>query len=337
MEARIINIVNYMPEKIVDNKQLWAVLQKEKPHGDKLKDSAFFKGVDQRRFASPDYTSEELGIRVLNKLLEDSEFKANQLDLIICTCIFTDTYWPGIATAVQQGVGANNASIMNLDTSCASFLTSLNTANAFIKSGIYENVAIVCVTNFISRLPEFQKSPRSFVLGDGAIAALMTRDDKPSIIASFERSYGENYGLMRFEPDLVEGVFHNYWERGCGPITVNFTREMVKKIRDNALAVVPRAVLACLENAKMSTDDVNILITHQPNQMFLDEWRQRIGILPPRTHDTLAIYGNLFQGSVAVTLADGIEKNIIKSNDIVVIGTFSNGGDFASAMIIKWR
>lgn len=337
MEAKILNVVSYMPERVINNQKLWEELKQQDDACDKLQDNAFFKGVDERRFASPDYSSEELGVLALKKLLKSCSMDANHLDLIICTCIFTDTYWPGIATAVQQGVGAKNSTIMNLDTSCASFLTSLNTANAFIKSGKYKNVAIVCVTNFISRLPEFQKSPRSFVLGDGAIAALLTADEEASIINSFERSYGENYGLMRFEPDMVGGDFYNYWERGCGPITVNFTKEMVRKIRNNALEIVPHAVLTCLKQANLSVDDVNILITHQPNEMFLDEWRKRIGIQAPRVHDTLSIYGNLFQGSVAVTLAHGLENQIIKPGDKVAIGTFSNGGDFASAMILQWR
>jgi len=333
-KAKIANVVSFMPERIVNNNVLWEKL-KETSNDDKLKDNAFFKGVEERRFASPDYSSAELGTNAVKKLLKSCQFAPDKIDLIICSCIFTDTYWPGIATDVQHNVGANNASIINVDTSCASFLSSLNVANAFIQSGKYNNIVVLTVTNFVSRLEEFQKSPRSFVLGDGAIAALVVPGKQSTIIESFERSYGENYGLMRFEPDLVEGHFHNYWERSCGPITVNFDRDMVEKIRENALKIVPIAVNKCLEMANLKKEDIDILITHQPNQMFLDEWRKRIGIFPPQTHDTLKKYGNLFAGSVAVTLADGIENNIIKNNDLVAIGTFSNGGDFASAMILK--
>ncbi len=336
--AHIEHVTHFMPERVVDNKLLYEQNFKESDFNQEadLEDNAFFKGVRERRFASPDYLSEELGEIVLTKLLKESGYKASDLDLIICSCIFSDTYWPGIATSVQNRVGAHNASAINIDTSCASFITGLNIARAFIDSGIYKRIALLTVTNFVSRLPEFQKSFRSYVLGDGASAALVVAKEQSNILGCFEKSFGENYGLMRFEPDFVEGRFLNFWERGCGPITVNFTGEKIEKIRENAMKIVPYAVTECLKQAHLTMTDIDLLITHQPNQFFIDEWRKRLGAKPTQVFDTLEYYGNLFQGSVAVTLASAIEKKILKTGDIVVIGTFSNGGDFASSIALRW-
>lgn len=338
---KIIDVVKFMPERVIENEPLLKEMEIKardlSQAEDELGSHTFFRGVKERRFASPDYSSEELGVKVLEKLLNKTNFPAAKIDLLICTCIFSDTYWPNIATALQQRIGAKDASIINIDTSCASFLTGINVAKAFIESGKYRNIALVSVTNFISRLPEFQKKPPSLVLGDGAIAALLSVGE-PSIVSSIERSYGENYGLMKFEPDyLKNGEFRNYWEQSCGPITVHFDHESVAEIRHNALEIVPRAVNACLQEANLSINDINLLITHQPNRQLIEDWRERIGISPDRVHDTLDIYGNLFQGSVAVTLADAIENKIVKDGDLIAIGTFSNGGDFASAMIIRWK
>ena len=271
----------------------------------------------------------------MQKLLERTGTNASEIDLVLCSCIFMDTFWPGIGPAIQHRVGARNATMLNVDTSCSSFLSMVNVARAFIESGRYKKVVLVTVTNFISRLPEFQQSRRSWVLGDGASATLMV-PGPATVLASYERSHGENYGLFRFEPDMVEGVFKNYWERGGGPITVNFSPDMVERIRDNSMQLLPAAVKHCLEEARLTPGDVNLLITHQPNQMFLDEWRARIGIHPPRVHDTLAIYGNLFQGSLPVTLADALEHGKVKPGDTVAMGAFSNGGDFVTAMVIRW-
>ena len=337
--AELVHVVSFLPEKVIVNETFYQQLLAEnkiiKKKGE-LEDEVFFKGVEERRFASPDYTSIDLGEKVIKKLIHETELNPQEIDLIICSCIFTDTYWPGIATAVQHRIHAKNTSIMNIDTSCASFLTGVNIAMAFIESGKYEKIVVITVTNFISRLAEFQISPRSFVLGDGATAALVVKGKK-NIISSVERSYGEHYGLMRFEPEVCDTKKGNYWERDSGPITVNFDSEMIKKIRSNAMVIVPNAVEECLKQAKLTPDDINLLITHQPNQFFLNEWREKIGITPPRVHDTLRKYGNLFQGSIPVTLADAIENKILKNNDLVALGTFSNGGDFASAMIFKYQ
>lgn len=330
MGAQIIDVVSFMPERIVVNEPSNA------SSSDELVTDAFFNGVLERRFASPDYLSEELGARAVERLLEKTNTRAEAVDLIVCSCVFSDTFWPGIGPAIQHRVGAKRATILNIDTSCSSYLSGLATASAFIESGQYRCVVVVTVTNFISRLPEFQKSRRSYVLGDGASATLLVSGES-SILTRYERSHGENYGLFRFEPDFVDGHFKNYWERGCGPIVVNFSRDMVDAIRDNALRLVPDAVARCLEQARMSPGDINLLITHQPNQLFLKEWRDRIGIGPPRTHDTLERYGNLFQGSIPITLADALEQGRVRRGDIVALATFSNGGDFVSAMILSWK
>ncbi len=327
--ARIVDVVNFMPERVVVNETLAAA------SGKALMENAFFRGVRERRFASPEYLSEDLGTRVVQKLLERTGTAASQVDLILCSCIFMDTFWPGIGPAIQHRIGASNATMMNVDTSCSSFLSMLNVGRAFIESGRYKTVVVVTVTNFISRLPEFQQSRRSWVLGDGASATLMVAGPS-SIVSSFERSHGEHYGLFRFEPDLIDGYFKNFWERGCGPITVTITEEKAEQVRENAMKLVPSAVKHCLDEARMQPSDVSLLITHQPNQMFLDEWRSKIGVPPARCHDTLAIYGNLFQGSIPVTLADAIDQGKVKPGDRLALGTFSMGGDFVSAMVIHW-
>ncbi|MBA2653144.1 MAG: 3-oxoacyl-ACP synthase III family protein [Tatlockia sp.] len=341
--AELAHVVSFLPEKKIINKDLIATMaEEEKKHnqkkgylGEDLQSNPFFKGVAERRFASPEYSSVDLGERVVKKLLTETGLHANDIDLILCSCVFTDTFWPGIASAIQAKINAKRCSIINIDTSCASFLTGVNIAKAFIESGKYKNVVMITVTNFISRLTEFQKSPRSFVLGDGATAALIKRG-KANIIASYEHSFGEHYGLMRFEPDFCDKKFYNYWERNSGPITVNFDREMIDRIRDNAMDIVPRALNECFKQAHLKAKDIQMLITHQPNTFFLEKWRDKIGIQPPRAYDTLAKYGNLFQGSLPVTLADAIEKRLVKTGDLIALATFSNGGDFASAMIMKY-
>jgi 3-oxoacyl-[acyl-carrier-protein] synthase-3 len=329
--AQIIDVVSFMPERIVDNDRLML----ETENRCELDDNTFFKGVAQRRFASPEYSSSDLGANVLNRLMERTGTDPADIDLILYSCIFSDYFWPHIGPAIQKRAGAGRATVLSADTGCSSYLSMLNTARAFIESGLYRKVAVVTVTNFISRLPEFQKSRLSWVLGDGSSATLVVRGES-SFLAHYERSHGENYGIFVFEPDKTNGGALNYWECNSGPITVNFSAELVQAINKNALELVPFAVKTCLAEARLSADDVSLLITHQPNAHFIKEWRDRIGIGAPRVHDTLECYGNLFQGSIPVTLADALEKKKVRRGDRLAFGTFSNGGDFVSALAIRW-
>ncbi|XXS91663.1 helix-turn-helix domain-containing protein [Sorangium sp. So ce362] len=123
MKAQIIDVASFMPERTVVNEPPEASGQ------DALADNAFFSGVNERRFASPDYLSEDLGVRAVERLLEKTGVRPETLDLIVCSCIFSDTFWPGIGPAIQHRVGAKQATILNLDTSCSSYLSGLNTAS----------------------------------------------------------------------------------------------------------------------------------------------------------------------------------------------------------------
>lgn len=329
--AQIIDVVSFMPECIVDNEKLALDVGDES----ELDNDTFFKGVSQRRFASPEYLSSNLGAKALHRLLDRTGTNPGEIDIILCSYIFSDYFWPGIGPAIQEQVGARRASVLGIDTGCSSYLSMLNCARAFIESGIHRKVAVVTVTNFISRLPEFQKSRQSWVLGDGASATLLARGES-SFLAGYERSHGENYGLFVFQPDQTNDQALNYWERGSGPITVNFSADMVQAISKNALELVPDAVKRCLAEADLSADDVSLLITHQPNAYFIREWRDRVGIDIPRVHDTLECYGNLFQGSIPITLADALDKHKVHHGDRIAFGTFSNGGDFVSALAVRW-
>jgi 3-oxoacyl-[acyl-carrier-protein] synthase III len=225
---------------------------------------------------------------------------------------------------------------MQMDTGCVSFLSMLNAADAFIKAGLYRNIAIVTVTNFVSRLSDFQKSKKSFVLGDGASATLV-EPGEASVISFVEESRGENYGLMLCRPKNVEGEPERfYFEPGAGPLDVEFSLSMLEQLKQNAVSLVTSSVHRVLEKANVTKNDVNWLLTHQPNIGLIERWRESIGISQPRVFDTFHLYGNLFQSSLPVTMSEAIDQQLFKKGDLIAMGTFANGGDYVGATLIRW-
>jgi 3-oxoacyl-[acyl-carrier-protein] synthase-3 len=325
MSARVVDTVAYMPERVVTNQ---VVPGRE--------NDPFFEGVVERRFAWPELSAVDLGTHALSKLLDRTGVAAEELDLIICSTMLDDLLNAGIGSAVQHRVGARGAAVLHVDTGCCSWISSIDTARAFIESGRYRKVAVVTVTNFVSRLTEFQQTPESQTLGDGASATLLVADTQPTICSVHEQAYGENWGLLRVEPDSVNGVELPYWQAGAGELKVRFSEQMLVKLWRFAMEKVPDAVSVALKDAGLGPDDVSLFITHQPNASFIKAWRERCGINPERGHDTLAMYGNLFHGSLPVTFADALDHGKVAAGDTVVFATFTNGGETVSAMVWKW-
>ncbi|HEX2132331.1 MAG TPA: 3-oxoacyl-[acyl-carrier-protein] synthase III C-terminal domain-containing protein [Actinophytocola sp.] len=327
--ARVVDVVSFMPERVVRN-------EPDPDPATASKQERFFAGVRERRFASPDHTSADLGTAALRALLDRNGMAGAELDLIICSTLLNDVFTPGIATAVQHAVGATTATTLNIDNGCCSWVSSIDAANAYLASGRYRKVAVVTVTNFVSRLSEFQRAPESRVLGDGASATLLVADGPGTILSVHEQAFGENWGTLRVDPDVVADGQLSYWERGSGPLTVRFGDEMLLGLWQVAMDRVPEAVERALDKAGLGSEDVSLLITHQPNTSFIAEWRKRCGIPDERAHDTLAHYGNLFHSSLPVTFADALDRGLVGAGDVVAFATFLNGGELVSAMVWRW-
>ncbi|WP_308376291.1 3-oxoacyl-[acyl-carrier-protein] synthase III C-terminal domain-containing protein [Streptomyces sp. ISL-99] len=323
-------MVNFMPERVVRNSEAQA-------ENSDLSDHAFFAGVHERRFAWPGYTSAQLGTAALKKLFERNSVRAADVDLIICASQLNDAFSPGVGTAIQHAVGATSAAVLQVDNGCCSWISSVNTAKAFIDSGHYRTIAVVTVTNFVSRLDEFQKSPESRVLGDGASATLLTVGEEPTILSIHEQAFGENWGALRVEPNSVDGMQIPYWADGSGALTVKFDQNMLARLYAVTMEQLPRAVDVALEKAGVDNKDVAYLITHQPNDKYVAEWRKRCGFDDSRAHDTLSKYGNMFQGSLPVTFADALDKRMVSPGDLIAFATFSHGGELVASMVWRWN
>lgn len=329
MGARIHTISTFMPEHVVNNESLKSLIA-----DDPLLENEFFKAPKERRFAHPEYNSADLGTKALQNLWKDSGVAPLSVDLILYSVSITDSINIGIGPDIQYRSGAHKAQVLCIDTGCSSFLSMLNLADKLLKAEQYQKIAIVTATNFVSRLEDFQKSPRSWVLGDGASATLVERGES-CILAANETVHGDNYGLMLCRPRNAQDVPKNYWDNNTRGLQVEFSPDMVDRLKSNAVNLVSDSVKKSIHDAGLTNSDISFLITHQPNIGLMEKWRATIGIRAPRVFDTFQKFGNLFQGSIPTTLCEGLKTGVMHRGNILAIGTFSNGGDFVSSMVLK--
>ena len=174
----------------------------------------------------------------------------------------------------------------------------------------------------------------SSVLGDGASASLVEHGPS-AIIASYEQVRSDNFGLMLCEPKKIDGLRKAFSETCPGPLQIEFSRAMLRRLREESISSVVSAVNAVIEKSGLSKSDINFFLSHQPNMHLINEWRQILGFDSQRVYDTFELFGNLFQSSIPVSLAHGLAHKIINKGDIISAGTFSNGADFVCAMVFR--
>ncbi len=319
--AQIKHIARFIPEQIVRNE----------PTPDA---PDFFKAPKERHFAWPKYNAADLGVLAVKNLLHETGLDPNSIDIIICSTSIQDYVNISVGPDIQYRSGASRARVLSIDTGCASYISMLTTADALIKAGVAKTIVLVTVTNFISRLTDFQKSPKSKVLGDGASATLVIAGEN-SILASVEESHGEHYGLFMCRPRSANGEAQNYWETGTGPLQVEFNETNIQRIRNNSIDLVVGAMKKCLSKASLRIEDIDYVVTHQPNRALLRAWREGISATKEQDFDTFDQYGNLFQTTIPVTISELSNAGKLDTPKRILLGTFSNGGDFVAGMLLK--
>ncbi len=161
-EAQIIDVVSFMPERRVVN---------EPPEG-QLRGRAGGQRLLQRGSSSGGCLAGlplRASVRAVDGSSEDGHPPRDDRSpgvLPASSPTRSGQAWPwASSTASAPGRRRSSTSTRAAPRTCR----GLNTARAFVESGQYKRVVVVTVTNFISP-PEFQKSRRSSVLGDGASA-----------------------------------------------------------------------------------------------------------------------------------------------------------------------
>lgn len=91
------------------------------------------------------------------------------------------------------------------------------------------------------------------------------------------------------------------------------------------------------EELDLKTSDIDLLITNQPNRMFLKQWQERLSIPSERHLDTFDRFGNLFGAGVPITLDHGIREGRVADGSLLMLAGFAHAGDFAGAAAVHWR
>ena len=132
-------------------------------------------GIGARRIATSESTS-YMAAEASIKALENAGVKPEEIDLILLATSSPDYCFPNGACEVQGRIGAVNAACFDLSVACTGFVYALNTAHAFISSGIYKT-ALVIGADVLSKLIDWTDRGTCVLFGDGAGAVVVKADE----------------------------------------------------------------------------------------------------------------------------------------------------------------
>lgn len=320
MTTRIIGTGSYVPEQIVTNGDLAKIVETS----DEWIRSR--TGIGARRIATADSTS-HMAACAAQEALKQSGVKPEEIDLILLGTSSPDYCFPNGACEVQDMIGAVNAACYDISAACTGFVFALNTAHAFISSGL-SKTALVIGSDVLSKLTDWTDRNTCVLFGDGA-GAVVVKADSTGILGMNMHSDGTKGGVLTCG-SRTNGNFLMGKKPELGYMTMD-GQEVFKF----AVKKVPECIRQVLDDSGVAAEQVKYFVIHQANYRIIESIAKRLKVSVDRFPVNMEHYGNTSGASVPLLLDEINRKGMLEAGDKIVFSGFGAGLTWG-ATLLEW-
>lgn len=245
-------------------------------------------GIGERH-VSVGETVVTLASEAARKALEQAGKRAEEIDLILVATCSPEQYLPCCACQVQADIGAVNALAFDVNAACSGFLFALNTADAYLRTGLAEN-ALIIGSEVLSKLVDWTDRSSCILFGDGAGAVVVERCRAESWAAEEKRIPAAGILGRALHSDGTGG---GVLQCGARELTTPYAGTLAAKADQNqttdgrehyiqmdgqevyrfATRRVPQCIEEALSDAGLDVPDIDMFVLHQATPGSLMQWR----------------------------------------------------------------
>ena len=260
-----------------------------------------------------------LAVSACEKALENGSITVNDIDCIVSASAVGIQPIPCMAALIHEKI-AKGTSIPALDinTTCTSFMTALDTMSYLLEAGRYKRVLIFSCDVASRALNPKQKE--SFQLfSDGAVAFIIEKTDKEiGVIDAMQKTWSEGAHSTEIRGGLSNLHPENYSEETKEEFMFDMNGKTVLSL---SMKKIPEMMKEFLENNDMKISDIDMVVPHQAS-VAMPIVMEKLGVTEDRFINEVKEFGNMVSASVPLALAHGLENRKIKNGDtILLIGT----------------
>lgn len=322
--AKITGVASYIPDDVLDNEMLSQMVDTS----DEWITTRV--GVKERRILKKDGAgSSFMGIQAVNKLLEQTGTKPEEVELLICATSNPDYRFPSTGSVIAHGCNLVNAYAYDIQAACAGCIVALEDATAYIKSGLRKKVVIVAAEK-MSSMVNYQDRTTCPLFGDAAAAMMLepTEENVGVIDAVFHvDGVGRDHLVMRAGGSVMPTT-HETVERGD-----NFLFQDGRFVYKHAVTDMLESTLEIFKRNNLTAEGIDYLIPHQANLRIIEAVGSRVGIDPAKVLVNIEYRGNTSAASIPLCIDEN--KHRLKKGDKLVLTAFGAGFTWG-AMYIIW-
>jgi 3-oxoacyl-[acyl-carrier-protein] synthase-3 len=323
IRAAITGVQGYVPDYVLHNKELETMVDTTDEwitSRTGIKERHILKGEDKG--------TSVMAIEAVKGLLEKTNTRPEEIDLLICATVTPDMLFPSTANLVTDAIGAKNAFGYDILAACSGFLYALATGSKFVESGQYKKVVIVGADK-MSSIVDYSDRTTCIIFGDGAGAVLLEPSSELGIMDHILRSDGS-------------GAQHLHMKAGGSrrPATAQTIANKEHYVYQEGSAVFKFAVTnmadvsaEIMEKNSLHAEDVAWLVPHQANKRIIDATANRMGVGTEKVMLNIHKYGNTTSGTIPLCLWD--YESRLKKGDNLILAAFGGGFTWGSIWV-KW-
>lgn len=328
----LVDVSSYLP-----GKPIGADYYAQFAGSDDLRDNVMFRAPKFRHHVAEDETAIDMIERATAGLIDrHGQDAVTGVDVLITHTQMPDMPFYGGGGGVAHRLGMRPGWVLDLHNGgCAAFVLGLKVARQLLASGEGRTALIAVAQNAAGQIFDQQgvrRKAQAAVPGDGAAVGLVSLSDESPILDVECRTYGEYAGDMTIAVDPPR----KWWQPGPGEGCIGFTESKITKVLARGNRQVPEVALAVCDRIGLPAKNIDLLVTNQPNRVFLRNWREALELPKSRHVDTFDECGNLFGAGIPINLDHAVNDGQVKAGDVVMMAAFAHAGDFAGAAAVRW-
>ncbi|MBD3291684.1 MAG: beta-ketoacyl-ACP synthase III [Armatimonadia bacterium] len=326
--AVITGVGSYVPDEVLTNEDLEKIVETSDEW------IVSHTGIKERRIASDEQASSDLGKEAALAALDDAGLTPNDVQLIICPTVTPDHLFPVTGNMIQAALGAENTAAFDLLSGCTGFVYGLWTARQFVATGELDCVLVVAAEKLTS-ITNWTDRSTCVLFGDGAGAAVVQPGEgdpsETGLLSFVLESYGEHGYLL----DIPAGGSRRPLDEEALANHEHCLRMNGPELYKIAVRGVPDVAEKAIEGAGLTNHDIDWVVMHQANMRIIDAAARRLDI--PNDHMVVNIekFGNTSGASIAIALDEAYRDGRIQPGDNVLLVGFGAGFSLGAG-VLRW-
>ena len=286
-------------------------------------------GIVERHLASDGETTCSMAAEASRSAMARAGVTPGELDLIVFSTATPDRLLPATAVDLQAALGASRAAAFDISAACSGWLYGLTVAEGMMAAG-GAKTALVIGSEKMSAIVNWKDRNTCVLFGDGAGASVLKRSrDGKGILSSFMRSDGTLAELL-YRPNggatvpMSEAILAD---------SSHLVKMAGREVFKAAVRSMAEAADRALDGARMTGNDVDLMIPHQANVRIIEATAKHAHIPMEKVFVNVDRYGNTSSASIPIALDEAIQSGRVRDGSIVLLAAFGAGFTWASMVV----